>query len=118
MADPADVARIRQFADDIPGGLQELVEQFIAHTAETVRELRAAVDAGDVPRVQMLAHRGAGTAGVCGAARLMELLREVESHAKANNPEPLHAAVAEVDAELAHVHAFLGRLLDEERSES
>jgi HPt (histidine-containing phosphotransfer) domain-containing protein len=118
MADPADVARIRQFAEDMPGGLQELVEQFIAHTAETLRELRAALDAADVPRVQMLAHRGAGTAGVCGAARLLALLREVESQARGQNVEPLDASIAEAEAELARVHAFLGRLLEDERSGS
>jgi HPt (histidine-containing phosphotransfer) domain-containing protein len=118
MTEPADVARIRSFADGMPGGLKELVEQFIAHTTETIGELRVAANAADVSRVQMLAHRAAGTAGVCGAARLMALLREVENHAKNKAVERFTDGVAAIEAELARVHAFLAQLLDNERSSS
>jgi HPt (histidine-containing phosphotransfer) domain-containing protein len=117
MSDPADIERIRHFADDMPGGLQDLVEQFIAHMAETVRELRAAADIEDVARVQLLAHRGAGTAGVFGAARLMELLRRTESQAKEKAMAQAAASVAEVEAELARVHAFLRTLQQHHKNE-
>jgi HPt (histidine-containing phosphotransfer) domain-containing protein len=116
MSDPADIERIRRFADDMPGGLQDLVEQFIAHTAETVRDLRAAADAADVARVQLLAHRGAGTAGVFGAARLMELLRQAESQAKEKAMTQAAGSVAEVEVELARVHAFLRTLQQNEKN--
>jgi HPt (histidine-containing phosphotransfer) domain-containing protein len=111
MTEPADAARIRQFAADVPGGLPALVEQFIQHSADTVRDLRAAADAGTASPVHLLAHRGAGTAGVVGAAPLMELLRRTEALGKQGDIPAARDAVAEVEAELARVHAFLRTLL-------
>lgn len=113
MQEPADAARIRQFADDVPGGLAALVEQFIQHSADTVRDLRAAADAGTAPQVRLLAHRGAGTAGVFGAAPLMALLRRAEALSEQGDITAARGAVAEVEAELARVHDFLHHLLQE-----
>jgi HPt (histidine-containing phosphotransfer) domain-containing protein len=118
MTEPADIERIREFADAMPGGLKELVEEFIAHTTETVRELRASANAVDAKQVQMFAHRAAGTAGVCGAYRLLDLLRVVELQAKQKATDRFDEGVAEVEAELVRVHAFLAQLLQDERSSS
>ncbi len=113
MTAPADAARIRQFADDVPGGLQALVEQFIQHSAETIRDLRAAAEAGAAAQVHLLAHRGAGTAGVFGAAPLTELLRRTESLGRDGDVAAARLAVAEVEAELTRVHEYLRTLLEQ-----
>lgn len=113
MTAPADAARIRQFADDVPGGLRALVEQFIQHSGDTVRDLRAAAEAGTASQVRLLAHRGAGTAGVFGAAPLMELLRRTESLGLDGDIAAARLAVAEVEAELTRLHEYLRTLLDQ-----
>jgi HPt (histidine-containing phosphotransfer) domain-containing protein len=107
MKDPADASRINQLADGTPGGLRGLIDLFIAHSSETVRQLRAAAAASRAGEVEMLAHRAAGTAGAFGATQLMGLLRRIEALAKQPHPEGLDALAVEVEQELARVHAFL-----------
>lgn len=116
MFDPADGARIRELSNGVPGGLRGLVELFISHTGEAAAQLRRAADEGRVVDVQLLSHRGAGTAGALGAARLMALFRELESAARQSAQERLAPLVTDLEQELARVHAYLASLIDADRT--
>jgi HPt (histidine-containing phosphotransfer) domain-containing protein len=111
MSDPADGPRIRELSNGVPGGLQGLVDLFISHTSEARADLRKAADEGRVVDVQLLAHRGAGTAGAFGAGRLLELFREIEAAARQNASDAIAPLVAALEQELARVHLFLETLV-------
>ena len=113
MPDPADDVRIRELSNGVPGGLRGLIDLFVSHTREAAGQLRSASDEGRIVDVQVLSHRGAGTAGAFGATRLMELFRELESAARQPAAARIAPLVAELDQELARVHEFLSSLLDD-----
>jgi HPt (histidine-containing phosphotransfer) domain-containing protein len=115
MPDPADGDRIRELSNGVPGGLRGLVELFISHTGEAAGQLRKAVDEGRAVDVQVLSHRGAGTAGAFGAARLMALFRELESTARQSATERLAVLVTDLEQELTRVHAYLASLIESDR---
>jgi HPt (histidine-containing phosphotransfer) domain-containing protein len=111
-SDPADVARIRQFARDLPGGMAELVRHFDAQMSATMSELEQAAGEPDAEKVRVLAHRGVGTAGVCGADRMVAVLRTIESAARGGRVDA--AALMEAVGEFARLRAFLDRLVAED----
>jgi hypothetical protein len=78
----------------------------------TLADLDRAARESDVERTRVLAHRGVGTAGVCGAEPLVRLLRSVESAAKEGRADT--AAVAAAAEEYVRLRAFLDRLADED----
>ena len=111
--DPADAARLNELSNGVPGGLRGLVELFVSHTTEAARHLRAAANESRAADVQMLAHRGAGTAGAIGATRLVELFRKLEVLARQPGMPGLDTLVGSVEHELARVHGFLSQLTAE-----
>ncbi len=113
MSDPADASRIRQLADGVPGGLRGLVELFVSHTTEAAGQLRAAATEARAAEVQMLAHRGAGTAGAFGAVQLTALFRQVEALATQPQMPGIGPHVDALEEELARVHRFLSALLQD-----
>jgi HPt (histidine-containing phosphotransfer) domain-containing protein len=115
MSDAADPARISQLAEGVPGGVKGLVELFITHTSESMRQLRAAADESRAPDVHLHAHRGAGTAGALGAAQLADLFRKLEASARQPGMPDVRALVAEVEQELMRVHVFLSTLISDDR---
>jgi HPt (histidine-containing phosphotransfer) domain-containing protein len=114
MTTPADAARIREFADGMPGGVRGFVELFVTHTTAAARELRAAVQQGNAADIQAVAHRSIGSSAACGAVRLTQLLREVETAGRDGRLDGIDARVGELEAELSRVHAFLQALGDQE----
>jgi HPt (histidine-containing phosphotransfer) domain-containing protein len=72
---------------------EDLAADDIAHVLETARrealkgaaEIKALTAKGDLPGVRRTAHKIKGMAGNLGAARLAQLLREIEHGAAAGN---------------------------------
>jgi HPt (histidine-containing phosphotransfer) domain-containing protein len=94
--------------DETPGTLEsdvgpdvyrELLESFVAHLSLQVITLNAAVDDGDVPVAQGVAHQIKGTASSFGATRLDELSKRVLQMAD-TEVELLRSLVHEIDAEV------------------
>lgn len=85
MTTPVDLERMAAFSDGSPEGLRMLMELFVTDSAETLRELLAAVDRRDRQAVELLAHRAGGTCSSCGAHRLAQLLARLEQAAAGRN---------------------------------
>ena len=60
---------------------RELVELFLSNTSQELESLDAAMQAGERSETELIAHRCAGSSGVCGVTDLMALLQHVEQHA-------------------------------------
>jgi hypothetical protein len=112
MSEPADAVRIRQFARELPGGMAELVQHFVAQMTATLADLDAAARESNAERTRVLSHRGVGTAGVCGADPLVQVLRRIESAAKDGRVDT--AGVAAAGEEFVRLRAFLDGLVGEE----
>lgn len=80
--------------------LSDLVSSFLSNAAGTVQELRAAVAEDDLAEVARLAHRLRGTSAGFGAHLVADVLRLVETQAKADRGEQLPALFADLAVEL------------------
>jgi HPt (histidine-containing phosphotransfer) domain-containing protein len=60
--------------------LRELIEAYVEQATETMQQLLVAIDAKKADDVAELAHRLAGSCGVCGATSAMNTLRMLERH--------------------------------------
>jgi HPt (histidine-containing phosphotransfer) domain-containing protein len=118
MTEPADIPRIRQFADGLPGGFPDFVALFMSHALETASLLREAAARGDGDEIRAVAHRFCGAAGACGADRLLELLRDAEAAAAAPDSASAAALVAGVQEEVERVNAYLAAVVEREREAS
>jgi PAS domain S-box-containing protein len=83
-----------------------MLRKFVAGQAGTSAAIAAALDAGDWPSAERLAHTTKGVAGNIGAARIQELAGALEHAIKEKQPRP------EVDALLLSLSGPLKALLD------
>jgi signal transduction histidine kinase/CheY-like chemotaxis protein len=102
---PAVLGRLR--AVSRPGGptLVERVLSLFASTApRQLSDMMAALAAGDLPAVRLVAHALKGSAATIGALELARLLADVEAAARAGRP-PTAAQLAPIGREHARVLA-------------
>lgn len=81
---------------DDPGFFARLVESFRASGAQAVSNLRAHVDAADVPAFQTVVHRLRSSASTIGAVLLRRLCDELESASAPWPPDPVPRIAEEV----------------------
>ena len=106
-AELVDPTRLPELRDDYGDVAVQLLELFERTAAETLAELRAALDAGDREEVRRLAHRLKGSARNVGATGMAELSAELEPV-----PPDAPAALGRLDAALAPTCAALRAALD------
>ena len=82
-----------------------MLRRFVAGQKETLSGIRSALDQGNAPLAERLAHTLKGTSGTIGAATVQQLAAALEAAIKVGNPP------ANVDARLAALRAPLGALL-------
>jgi CheY-like chemotaxis protein/nitrogen-specific signal transduction histidine kinase len=75
---PVDMERLLDFTDGDPDNLRELITLYVTQTAEQLKQLQAAVQAGATQDVRRVAHSCAGASATCGMGRMVPLLRELE----------------------------------------
>jgi CheY-like chemotaxis protein/HPt (histidine-containing phosphotransfer) domain-containing protein len=105
--DPVDLNRLIEFSGDMAEGFQELVSLYLTQTTQQLEQLRAAVEQGNVERINRLAHSCAGASSTCGMVAIVPLLRQLESLAGENNlgeAPKLFSAIAE---EFQRIRRFL-----------
>jgi CheY-like chemotaxis protein/HPt (histidine-containing phosphotransfer) domain-containing protein len=88
---------------EIPDGLDEIAEEYLAlrrHEASLLEELRIA---GEFDRIRVLAHNMKGTGASYGMPRLTELGAAMEIAAKETNAETLAAQIITLQTYLARV---------------
>jgi len=111
MSDPVDLDRLREFSDGTDEGLRALARLFLADSDETVVELAGAVDRRAAAEIQFLAHRARGSVAACGAARLAEILLEMESLALQGRAADAASMMPSVERELREVQTFVSASL-------
>jgi CheY-like chemotaxis protein/HPt (histidine-containing phosphotransfer) domain-containing protein len=106
--DPAVIDGLR----DALGDIDEVVAAVLEDLPQRVQSLGAAVVAGDVDQVRMIAHTLAGSVSNFGARRLTDAARRLERAAVACDLGDAPAALAQLQAEAVQAGAALEALLD------
>src|SRR5262245_14698366 len=99
MPPAIDLERLAEFSDGTPEGLRTLIRIFLEDITQMIGELRTAVPGGDAGEIRMLAHRCAGSTGACGAARLGELLVDLEEAALSGRLDGRAGQMTAIDTE-------------------
>jgi CheY-like chemotaxis protein/HPt (histidine-containing phosphotransfer) domain-containing protein len=106
--DPAVIDGLR----DALGDIDEVVAAVLEDLPQRVQSLGAAVVAGDVEQVRMVAHTLAGSISNFGARRLTDAARRLEHAAAACDLSDAPAALAQIETEAVRAGAALEALLD------
>jgi PAS domain S-box-containing protein len=85
-----------------------LIDTFLQHAPELLRELRGGASSGDAAIVRRTAHTLKSNAATFGASGLADVSRDLESRAAAGTLETATPLVDRVDMELRRVQAALG----------
>jgi CheY-like chemotaxis protein/HPt (histidine-containing phosphotransfer) domain-containing protein len=110
-AAPVDLERLTEMGGTDPAGIQELVELYITQTTSQLKELAAAAQAAASKDIERVAHKAAGASATCGMTAIVPLLRELEKLGRENQPQQTPQLVAQADAALRQIIAFLDQYL-------
>jgi CheY-like chemotaxis protein len=104
---PVDMERLKEFTENNPDSLRELINLYMDQTGQQFAELKTAVEERSAAKIRQLAHSCAGASATCGMVRLVPILRELERQGAQNaleNPRELYDRAA---AELLEIQKFL-----------
>ena len=107
MPPAVDLERLAEFSDGTEDGLRTLIRIFLEDITQMIGELRAAVPRADGAEIRLLAHRSAGSSSACGAARLAELLGDLEEAGRSSRLDGSSGMMTAIDTELDRVTLFL-----------
>jgi HPt (histidine-containing phosphotransfer) domain-containing protein len=105
-----DMRSISQLAEDDKNGDQfvaEIIDVFLADLSERVRTIGLQMSRNDRAGVAATAHAIKGSCGHFGAARLMELCRDLEDRARRESGGDIEIAIFAMVAETERVLAAL-----------
>jgi signal transduction histidine kinase/DNA-binding NarL/FixJ family response regulator/HPt (histidine-containing phosphotransfer) domain-containing protein len=105
---PIEWNELSNICDD-PEILQVVAQTVLEEAPEVLEQLQAAVTAGDVPNIQLLAHRIKGTAKNLAAKVLADKAFVLELAAKNNQIENAQAMLDEIQLALNNLSKFLAR---------
>jgi len=91
--------------------LSRLVGIYLQHTPTAIQQLRVAVDNGQCPEAQRIAHTIKSSSGMLGAIGLAELLGEAEAAGRASSHSDLSRLIPVIESEYHEVHQALAALL-------
>ena len=95
--------------------LADVTDAFIADTPIALATMRAALEAGDLPRLGKAAHKMKGTVGVFTTGPAIAAVAEIEAAARAGDVDRTREALAQLDS---HVDELLARLSDVRKTQS
>ncbi len=87
---------------------RDLAPQYLARRRTQVNELRAALGAGDLSAIQVVAHQLVGSGGAYGFDEISRIARELEESALRCDPEAVRGGLAALDNYLQRVHVRAG----------
>jgi HPt (histidine-containing phosphotransfer) domain-containing protein len=105
-----DMRSISQLAEDDETGDQfvaEIIDVFLADLSERVRTIGLQMSRNDRAGVAATAHAIKGSCGHFGAARLMELCRDLEERARRESGGDIQSAIDPMIAEAERVREAL-----------
>ncbi|MDF3092125.1 MULTISPECIES: response regulator [Burkholderia cepacia complex] len=90
-----------------PDVLTRIIDQFTADAPRLIRDMHAAVEAGDADALKLAAHTLKSSSANVGAHLLSARCREIERLARAADVDAAVELVAGTEAEFGHAHAAL-----------
>lgn len=106
-APPVDMERLREFTENNPDSLRELISLYMDQTNQQFAELKSAVEERAAAKIRQLAHSCAGASATCGMVRLVPILRELERQGGQNALENPGELYDRAEAELLEIQKFL-----------
>jgi PAS domain S-box-containing protein len=106
VLDPSVVARLTDSFGE-PESVAELIDTFLQHVPEQIRDLREGASRGDAVIVRRAAHTLKSNAATFGASALADFSRDLELRAGAGTLEAAPPLVDRIEAELRRVRAAL-----------
>jgi PAS domain S-box-containing protein len=98
--------------------LGAIAELFLQEGEALAGDVRAAVAAADAGGLSRAAHRLKGSVATLAAQRATALTERLESLAEAGDLAPTHAALADLDAELARLRSLLREIAAEAKAKA
>jgi DNA-binding response OmpR family regulator len=105
--DPAIAATLQALGGGDPRFLAELIETFLEDAPKLLRQLRAALDAGDADTVRLVAHGLKSNGAEFGALALSERCKELELRGRSGQLDGAAALLDEIDLAYQHVESEL-----------
>lgn len=100
----------RQFLDSMATKkpfLKKMFSVFVSQEPKRVREIREALESGDVLRIKHLAHSLKGGAATMGADRVREACLNIENATKANDLEKARKLYGDLEKEMNQAYTFM-----------
>jgi CheY-like chemotaxis protein/HPt (histidine-containing phosphotransfer) domain-containing protein len=104
---PVDLDRFTEMSGSEEAQVRELMELYLAQTSGQLRELRVAVEAGEVKDVGRVAHKAAGASATCGMNGIVPVLRELERQGREGRLDGATVLVMQAGKELERIGGFL-----------
>ena len=104
---PVDLDRFTEMSGSEEAQVRELMELYLAQTSGQLRELRVAVEAGEVKDVGRVAHKAAGASATCGMNGIVPVLRELERQGREGRLDGATVLVRQAGKELERIGGFL-----------
>jgi CheY-like chemotaxis protein/HPt (histidine-containing phosphotransfer) domain-containing protein len=104
---PVDLDRFTEMSGSEEAQVRDLMEMYLAQTSGQLRELRVAVEAGEVKDVGRVAHKAAGASATCGMNGIVPVLRELERQGREGRLDGATVLVMQAGKELERIGGFL-----------
>lgn len=104
---PADMERLREFSNDDPSSLRELIQLYYHQTENRIAKIQEALASGASQEVRHLAHSGAGASATCGMPRMARIFSELEKLGLENRLEEARALFASLPKEFLILRQYL-----------
>lgn len=90
---------LRDYFEDDPAFVPEMLEIYLADTKKVMAPLRQAVEASDTEALRKIAHKLKGSSSNVGAHRMVKLCKTLEELGKAGENEGAVTLLLEAEAE-------------------
>ena len=104
VSPPVDMAHLHEAMGD---ELFEILDIYLVQMSENLVRLTAAIEAGNAPELDLIAHNCAGTSANCGMVAVVQPLRELERMGREGSLAGAEALVRQVVSEFHRVKVFL-----------
>ncbi len=92
--------------------LSDLFSIFTRESTKQIEDLRCAIDEGDAERLRDAAHCFKGSLGLFAAEPAVEIIRQLETHAREENFKNSKGAFEKLEAECSRLKSDLAAFID------
>ena len=110
---PVDLERLYQVMGAESQELREILDLYLSQMPQNLEKLNAAIESGNAPEVDLIAHNCAGTSANCGITAVLAPLRELERMGREDQLAGAAVLSAQVSREFERVQLFLAENLEQ-----